>query len=157
LTTDTVSANAVVASAVELRPSLIDRLLTAVDALPGPAVAWYVGLAVGLLAVAHAVVWVTNGTATGSLVPEVVPPALLFPYFAWLLHTVNHVASSAFDEFRPALGGTLEEQEHRRHELTSIPDRLASTAALTFLIIINVTYVIGVRPSRPASADVGVV
>jgi hypothetical protein len=150
MATETIPASRATESGATLPRSGIDTLLANIESLPGPTFMAYVGLALILLASGHAIVWLTGDTAFGTVEPEVVPPALLFPYFVWLLHTVKGVAGSAFDQFRPALGGTDEEAERYRYELTSVPDRGALAMALVFLVVINIIFVTAVRPFRPA-------
>lgn len=134
----------------QTRPrSVVDRLLTLVDRLPGPSSLWFAVFALALLALAHAWIWATGARRVGEFELEVLPPTLIFAYFLWLLHLLNRVAASAFDAFRPALGGTPDEQKHYRLALTSIPDRLAIVAVVVVEIVLNVTYFGTVRPLRP--------
>jgi hypothetical protein len=73
----------------------------------------------------------------------------MLAYFLWLLHLLNLVASSSFDAFRPALGGTADEQEHHRLALTSIPDRVAIVAVVVVEVVVNLGYYGTIRPLRP--------
>ncbi|MEX2547246.1 MAG: hypothetical protein WD830_05590 [Chloroflexota bacterium] len=78
---------------------------------------------------AHLVAWMTRATPIGRPEPEVILPAPMFAYFVWLLHTLNRVARSAFDDFHPALGDNAHERERYRFMLTSIPDRQRDNCA----------------------------
>jgi hypothetical protein len=102
-----------------------------------------------VFALAHAWIWATGARPIGGLEPEVIPPVLIPAYFLWLLHVLNRVASSSFDAFRPALGGTTDEQERYRLALTSIPDRVAIVAIVVVVTVLNVAYFGTIRPLRP--------
>jgi hypothetical protein len=129
--------------------SMVDRLVTFVDRLPGPAFLWFGALSIALVVIAHAWVWAAGGRRVGELEIEVIPPALIMGYFLWLVHLLNRVASLAFDSFRPALGGTAAEQEHYRSQLTSIPDRIAIVAVVVVVFVLNLAYFGTIRPLRP--------
>jgi hypothetical protein len=77
-------------------------------------------------------------------------PTLILAYFLWLLHLLNRVAGSSFDAFRPALGGTTDEQEHYRLALTSIPDRVAVVTVIVVEVVFSLS-ILGtdLSPRRP--------
>lgn len=148
--TESVPAAPALTGRQDRRPGWIDRLVALVDGLPGPAAVWFIALAASILVATHLIAWVSGAVPVGTVEPESVAPTILFVYFAWFLHALNGVARSAYDEFRPALGGTAEEQERYRAELTSIPDRIGLVVVLIIEIIVNGAYFGTVRPLRPA-------
>ena len=84
------------------RRGLVDRILAFVDRLPGPAAAAWVGIGLLLAAVAHVIVWMSPGRQIGVIHHDMLVPALIFAWFAWLMTTLNRVGVWAFSEFRPA-------------------------------------------------------
>jgi hypothetical protein len=131
------------------RLGIIDRLLLAVDRLPGPA--WVAYLVVGLaLAVAgHVAVVLLGVNQPIGFYHDVAMPALIFAWFAWLTHAVNVVARRTFDEFKPALDEP-ELEDGYRHALTTIDDRWAVVAAIAANVVVSIAYYVGVRPFRDA-------
>jgi hypothetical protein len=137
--------------------SVVDRLLGLVDLLPGPSSLWFVVLALTLLAPAHAWIWATGARPVGQVELVLFAPTFVLAYFLWLLHLLNRVASSAFDAFRPALGGPAGEQEHYRLALTSIPDRVAVVAVVVTELILGFGYFgmdTSLRLPLPVAVDV---
>jgi len=126
----------------------VDRVLAFIDGLPGPAAAWWAGVGLILAVLGHATVWASTERPPGVVIyNNVVVPALIFAWFAWLAHTLNKVAAASFNEFRPALGEPEAEDTYRR-QLTSINDRHAVLAAVAAVVIGSVAYYVGVRPLR---------
>ncbi len=148
MATEAVHAHAHVNGApVERGRGILDRLLLAVDRLPGPAWATYLAVGVVLAAVGHAVVIAVSADRPLALYHDVAMPALIFAWFAWLIHALNVVARRTFDEFRPALGQPEHENAYRQ-ALTSIDDRWAIVAAIAANVVVSIAYYVGVRPFR---------
>jgi hypothetical protein len=126
---------------------VIDRLLLAVDRLPGPAWLAYLALGVTLAVIGHIVVVAVSAGRPLGLFHDVAMPALLFAWFAWLIHALNVVARRTFDEFRPALGQPEAEAGYRQ-ALTTIDDRWAVVAAIVANVVVSIAYYVGVRPFR---------
>ncbi len=126
---------------------VLDRLLLAVDRLPGPAWVTYLLLGLALALVGHVVVIALSVGRPLVLYLDVAMPALIFAWFAWLVHALNVVARRTFDEFRPALGQPQAEEGYR-HALTTIDDRWAVVAAIVANVVVSIAYYIGVRPFR---------
>ncbi len=117
------------------RRSVVDRLLMLVDQLPGPSSLWFVVLAAMLLVPAHAWIWASGARPMGQVELVLFAPTLILAYFTWLIHLLNRVAGSSFDAFRPALGGTVDEQDRYRLALTSIPDRVAVVTVIVVEVV----------------------
>lgn len=110
-----------------------------------------------MAAAGHLVVWLGITGRVGVIHHDVLVPALIFAWFAWLIHTLNRVATRAFDEFRPALDDPTAEDRYRR-QLTTIPDGLAIVGALAAVAVVSFAYYVGVRPFRESvPADIEVV
>ena len=133
----------------ESRLGIIERLLLAVDGLPGPAWLAYVALGLVLAVVGHVIVVLVGVNQQLGLYHDVAMPALIFAWFAWLTHALNVVARRTFDEFKPALGQPEMEAGYRR-ALTTIDDRWAVVAAVGANVVVSIAYYVGVRPFREA-------
>lgn len=127
------------------RRGVLDRLLAFIDRLPGPAAAWYFGIGVLLALIGHIVIWASADRPLGTISDDVIAPAFMFSWFAWLTHTLNKVATASFNDFRPALGDP-EAEDRYRMELTSIHDRRAVLAGITAVAIVAIAYYLAVRP-----------
>ena len=132
------------------RRGVIDRLLGLVDRPPAALLAWSVLLSVALIAMTHTIVWATGKAAVGSVLPDLIVPAVVSGYFVWFLVTLNRVARSSFNDFKPALGGDAMEEERFGESLTSVPDRLAIGSIIVAEVAIFSLYYGTVRPTRPA-------
>jgi hypothetical protein len=132
------------------RRGVIDRILLAIDALPGPVGLAWAAVAVGLAAAAHVIVWLTGGRPIGELYPDIAAAPVIFAWFGFLLQVLNRVATSVFDEFRPALGNP-DAEAHYRLELTSVPDRYAIVAGALTVATLQLLFWAYVRPTLPAS------
>lgn len=125
-------------------------MLSFLDRLPGPAAFWYLGIGLLLGLLAHLWIWFIGESPVLTLNRNVIAPVLMFAWFAWLIHTLNKVATSTFDEFRPALGDSDAEDGYL-HQLTTIRDRDAVAAGLLAVVVVAGFYYLGVRPPRIAS------
>ena len=157
---DKATSKAYAAREIDIAPtrnrSVVDRLLNLVDRLPGPSSLWFVVLGMLLLAPAHAWIWATGTRPVGEVEWVLFAPALVLAYFMWLLHLLNRVAGSAFDAFRPALGGTTDEQERYRLALTSIPDRVAVVTVIVVEVVFCVSILstdLSLRQATPVATE----
>ena len=130
-------------------PGRFDRLILAVDGLPGPAMLWYAGFGLVLLGAAHLFVWAAGALPWGAVVPEIVPPPLLFAYFAWFLGVLKRTAGESFDQFRPALLEGNHNPAAYRFALTSTSDRQAVVTMAAAVVVIDLLYYTQVRPTLP--------
>ena len=133
--------------AVTRRPGIVDRLLGAIDSLPGPASLSWAAIGLALAAAGHLIVWFGSARPLGQIYHDVLAPAMIFAWFMWLTHALNQVGTSAFKEFRPALGYPANEDQYL-HKLTSIDDRWAAVAAIVTVAAVSIGYYVGVRPTR---------
>jgi len=154
--TEVIRADADQAGAsIEHRGGIVDRLLAFIDRLPGPAAAWWLAVGIVLAVVGHLFVWTNPARPIGTISDDVIAPALIFAWFAWLGHTLNKVGTWAFNEFRPALGDPAAEDGYRL-QLTTLPDRYAVIGAVVAVAVVSFAYYVGVRPFResvPADVD----
>jgi hypothetical protein len=129
------------------RPGLLDRLLAFVDGLPGPALLWYLVFGAILALAGHMFMWASAERAFPEISHDIIAPALMFSWFAWLLHILNAVARRSFNEFRPALGDP-DLEEHYLSDLTSIRDRDAIAAGSVAIVVVAAFYYLAVRPTQ---------
>lgn len=115
-------------------------MLTLPERLPGPLWAWYALIGAALVLAAHVPVWVHGARALGEPEPYLLTPAALDLYALAFIAALRRVAGSAFEQFRPALGGDPERQAELRRELVSVPDRPALITIVLLLVLINVPF-----------------
>jgi len=145
MATDVIEGPHVTADTSSDEVGFVDRLLILVDRLPGPAAFAYLAIAVALAVVAHLIIWATGTTPVGTLSPEVFVAPFILAWSLWLIHTLNRVAASSFDDFRPALGDPGSEARHLR-KLTSIRDRDALLVGVVSAVVLVSIYYLFVRP-----------
>src|SRR3970040_2346824 len=84
-------------------PSWVDRLISAVDNLPGPAWLAYLGGLLTLTLLSHAVRWIDGSLPPGSVDTIRVAEAPFLILFPALQQYLNATARNALEGFRPAL------------------------------------------------------
>ena len=134
---------------------MIDRIMAAVERLPGPAEAYFVVGGVVLALVGHGVLWISGTYPFGQLNSEVAIASVLAGSFLALSAFMKRTADAAFDDFRPALAEPSSENAERQR-LLSIPDRAFVVAAVAMAILTNTLYVVLVKPTlapRPPVAE----
>jgi hypothetical protein len=130
--------------AVPYAPSWLDRLLDAIEALPGPAALAYLALGGGLVALMYTEPWAGGGPTPWPPIQKIYFGTVIGAQLASAAY-FRRVAGSAFDAFRPALPLPEPELSKLRYELTVIPARpaLATTAAAIGLAALS----LAVNPS----------
>jgi hypothetical protein len=114
--------------------SWIDRLIQAIERLPGPAWLFYV---VGILAVTlliNVVLWIDGSTTFGSYssFQGIFPPFVL--YFLALYHYLTRAGSRSLLEFRPLMEADDAEFARIDGELGTLPPRLGWLAIVIAII-----------------------
>lgn len=133
----------------------VDRLFRAVDRVPGPPWLLYAVLGIGAAVAAQLALWASGQYPAGVIEPEVVQPPLLAALLIGLTHLLMRVGASTFDDFRPALGD-LPTAERYRHQLTSIPDRVALVSMAVAVAVMMAGFMLFVKPyiePRPPIVD----
>jgi hypothetical protein len=119
------------------RVGIVDRAVTGLEGLPGPAALWIVAAAAVLALVGHLASWVSGETPVGEPRLELLFPMPFLAFFLTLIVVLDSVARSAFDEFRASLDETEETIRRLRADLTSIPDVPAAIAIAVAIVINN--------------------
>jgi hypothetical protein len=119
-------------------PSWVDRFTRWVDRLPGPSLAFYLGLALVLLLLESAVKWRDGAYPLGTIYPFHAVLAVSGVYFLACIHYLDRAAAAALHTFRPAL--TLHETEYPalHYQLTTLPaqpTRLATLAGAALPVV----------------------
>lgn len=114
--------------------SWIDRLISAIEQLPGPAWFFYV---VGILAITlliNIVLWIDGSTAFGSYgsFQGIFPPFVL--YFLALYHYLTRAGSRSLLEFRPLIEADEAEFARIDGELGTLPPKLGWLAIVIAII-----------------------
>lgn len=104
-------------------PSWIDRIVSAIDRLPGPAWIYYVALALAVASLANVLRWMDRSLQFGSFDPFRVSEAFFAPYMLGAIHYLGLVARASLDSFRSVLGIGESELSRIRYELTTTPAR----------------------------------
>ena len=109
-------------------PGWFDRLTVWVDRLPGPAWAFYLGLALAIYLLETVVQWQSGTTPFGSFLPSHTAMAISAISLG-LGHYLKGYAGRAFDAYRPALQADGAEVELIRFRFTVMARRGALLAA----------------------------
>jgi hypothetical protein len=80
---------------------------------------------------------VTGETPVGEVAVYVLLPVVITVYFLGLIRVMRRVSESAFEDFRPALGRSADEEEQFAHELVRIPDRGAAVAIVGAILALT--------------------
>ncbi len=110
-------------------PSWFDRLTVWVDRLPGPAWAFYLGLALAIYLLETVVQWQSGTAPFGSFTPTHTAMAVS-PISLGLGHYLKGYAGRAFDAYRPSLLADAEEGKLIRYRFTVMTRRGALLATL---------------------------
>jgi len=103
-------------------PSWADRLMSAIERLPGPA--WIPYLAATLILVGLAI-WSDRFVDPAQLPVPTAYAAIVVFYPLALMHYLDGVARTALHRFKPALSLPEGEVERLAYELTTMPSRMA--------------------------------
>ena len=115
-------------------PGWFDRLTDWIDRLPGPNLAYAVGLLVFQLGYVTGLLWLDGKLPVGKVDLRLVFLVVVTPYLLWMRFHLDRVAAQAMDVFRPALAIGDSEFLLLRYELTTLP-------ALTTRIVTSVAVV----------------
>jgi len=126
------------------RPSWVDRMSAALERLPGPTWAPYLGAFLALLGLEMGVV----GQVGESVSPEQVFTISLPFYGFWLIHYLNRRAASSLRTFRSAFTGSESELEEVRWRLTTLPAMPALVISLSGLLL-GIASSLGWNPGSP--------
>jgi hypothetical protein len=132
-------------------PSWFDRFTAWVDRLPGPAWAFYVLLAAGMVLEISAVQWLEGSYPFGTFIAAHVFIGASLAYFLGLMHYLDKAAGAAIATFRPFLslpkGGVRSSVKDRAtfeglsYRLTTLPRRPALLATLAGAVFTGVALV----------------
>lgn len=103
--------------------SWIDRLVQAIDRLPGPAWLFYVVMFVTGALLNNAVRWLDGSLAAGEFIPIRVLDAGYYVFFIALYHHLRWVARRSFKNYLPLLNAPGAEAEVIEYRLTTLPRR----------------------------------
>ena len=128
-------------SAPSYEPSWVNRLIDAIERLPGPAWASYAVLGLsGIVLVNLEAVGSPGPSTLGAFAAGTVFWATAAILTLGIIAYLDQVANASFDSFRPALTASDEEAQRLRFELTVLPARptllialVAIPLALSFL------------------------
>jgi hypothetical protein len=139
-------------------PSWVDRLINAVDKLPGPAWLAYLGGILTAILLSHAVRWIDGSLPAGSLDIIRVAEAPFLILFPAVQHYLNTTARHALEGFRPALQIEDDAYSKLQYQLTTIPSRPGGVAgaigaALGLLSLLSSPLGYGVSPSTSLATD----
>ena len=132
-------------------PSWFDRFTTWVDRLPGPAWAFYLIFAAGVILAGTAIQWREGAYTAGTFNLLHVWTVGNFVYLLALMHYLDRSAASAIASFRPLLSSakasaqpSLQDQSffaRLSYQLTTLPPRptlMATIAGAAFAIVVYV-------------------
>ena len=135
-------------------PSWVNRLLSWVDRLPGPAWVFYLVAMVGVSLIRHAFRWIDGTIPAGSLDLNLATEAPFLVFTLAAQHYLNATARRALREFRPALQLDDSEYATLEYKLTNDPARaclitslIAAVLGLLYLIRIPAGFGISSRSS----------
>jgi ABC-type multidrug transport system fused ATPase/permease subunit len=140
-------------------PSWVDRLISAVDKLPGPAWLAYLACLLSVTLLSHAVRWIDGSLPAASLDTIRVAEAPFLILFPALQQYLNSTARHALEGFRPALQVGDDEYARLQYQLTTIPSRAGGVtgaigAALGLLSLLSSPLGYGVTPQTSLLTDV---
>lgn len=117
-------------------PSWLDRLLDAIEALPGPAPLGYLAVGAVFVVVMYFEPWLMGAASPWRAVEKLYWGAMIGAQLAAAGY-LRRVAGSAFDNFRPALPLPEPELARLRYELTVIP-AVPALAAVVVAVLVSV-------------------
>ncbi len=102
-------------------PSWINRLSTAIEKLPGPPWAYYLGLTLAEALLNHSLRWLDGSLPRGTFDLFRLAEAPFFPYMLAVIYYLGRTATSSLESFRPALVIGENDYARIRYELTTMP------------------------------------
>jgi hypothetical protein len=122
-------------------PSWLNRLITAIDSLPGPTWAAYAVLGLVSVAFSNAQGWVTGLLPVGAVDPVLTYWGVFLVALIWIVAYLDRVAGSAFDAFRPALDMPEAQLASRRYQLVVLPSVPAWLVTIAAFVITPLYYI----------------
>ena len=138
------AAPAIEARARPYAPSWLDRLLDAIEALPGPAAVAFLVIGAVLVLLLYAEPW-AMGVASPFTPVERTYWGIAVAAQLWAAAYLRRVAGSAFDAFKAALPASEAELARLRYELTVIPAVPAIVATVAAIALSAIS--LAVNPS----------
>jgi hypothetical protein len=102
-------------------PSWVDRVIDAIERLPGPFWAFYIGLWLAAIVVVSAVRWLDGSLAFPDVDAYQAASTFYGPAALGLLHLLQRIAGASLEAFRPALDASDDGYARLHYELTTIP------------------------------------
>jgi hypothetical protein len=130
-------------------PSWLDVLFDWLTSLPGPTWLAYLVLVIPSTILSTSALWLSGLIPVGTLDQTQGFWGVMTVAILGATHHLRNVAGSAFDAFRPALGGGVTDIERERYELTVMPARSVLVLTVFSLAITPLYYV-----SDPEGAQV---
>ena len=128
-------------------PSVLDRLISRIDGLPGHGWWLYPVLLAVFIGWIHAWVWAWGVRPFGTFEPAAWTYVFYAPFALAAIHFLDRAGNQAMAVFRPALDLTAAEIEDRRYELVTL------RAGRTIWCIVAVGVAIGVGVAGTQSAE----
>ena len=128
------ASEAVATPARPYAPSWLDRVLDAIESLPGPSALAYLAIGAGFVLLMYFEPWLMGAASPWRPIEKVYWGAVIGSQLAAAGY-VRRVAGSAFDAFRPALRLPDEEVARLRYEMTVIPAMPALAAVVVALVV----------------------
>lgn len=121
--------------------SWLDVIFDVMSGLPGPTWLAYAILVLPSIALSSSALWLSGLSPWGEVDPTQAFWGAATIAILAAAHHLRNVAGSAFDSFRPALGGAVGDLERARYELTVTPARPMLALALISLVVTPIFYV----------------
>lgn len=115
-------------------PSWLDRVLDAIEALPGPAALGYLAVFGAFVVVMYFEPWLMGAASPWRPVEKLYWGGMIGAQLA-VAGYLRRVAGAAFDNFRPALPLPAPELARLRYELTVIPAMPAFVAVMVAVVV----------------------
>lgn len=128
-------------------PSVLNRLFTAVEQLPGGGWWVYPLLFLGLVAYHHATLWIIGSVPVGSPSLAGVSALAFGPFALGAAHLFTRIGGRSMAAFKPASGLSDTDYAGRRYELLTLP-----TGRLWLPFLVGAIFAIGSILSAPPAA-----
>ncbi len=117
-------------------PSWLDRLLDAIEGLPGPSTLAHLSIGLAFVLLMYFEPWLMGASSPWTPVEKIYWGAMLGAQL-WVAGYLRRVAGSAFDAFRPALRLPEPDVARLRYELTVIP-AVPALAVVALAVVLSV-------------------
>jgi hypothetical protein len=116
-------------------PSWVDRFISWVDRLPGPAWASFLTLALLEALLNNAFRWLDGSLPTVTFDPFRLAEAFFAPFMLAAIYYLGRIANASLDTFKPILAVDQSELSTIRYELTTIPVRQGLIVGVLGLVL----------------------